>query len=70
MMIASKKISVIWFKKDLRLYDNEALSSAAEILENTFGLLKVTNTFSSSSSTFPRLICRMRDIKNVPRADT
>ena len=29
MMIASKKISVMWFKKDLRLYDNEALSSAA-----------------------------------------
>jgi DNA-directed RNA polymerase subunit alpha len=29
---------------------DEALSSAAEILENTFGLLKVTNTFSSSSS--------------------
>ena len=29
MMIAPKKISVMWFKKDLRLYDNEALSSAA-----------------------------------------
>jgi DNA-directed RNA polymerase subunit alpha len=29
---------------------DEALSSSAEILENTFGLLKVTNTFSSSSS--------------------
>jgi DNA-directed RNA polymerase subunit alpha len=28
---------------------DEALSSSAEILENTFGLLKVTNTFSSSS---------------------
>jgi len=28
---------------------NEALSSAAEILENTFGLLKISNTFSSSS---------------------
>ena len=25
----TKKISIIWFKKDLRLYDNEALSSAA-----------------------------------------
>jgi DNA-directed RNA polymerase subunit alpha len=29
---------------------DEALSSSAEILENTFGLLKITNTFSSSSS--------------------
>jgi DNA-directed RNA polymerase subunit alpha len=29
---------------------DEALSSSAEILENTFGLLKVTNTFFSSSS--------------------
>ena len=29
MNIASKKISIMWFKKDLRLYDNEALSSAA-----------------------------------------
>ena len=29
MNIAPKKISIIWFKKDLRLYDNEALSSAA-----------------------------------------
>jgi len=28
---------------------DEALSSSAEILENTFGLLKITNTFSSSS---------------------
>ena len=29
MNIAPIKISIIWFKKDLRLYDNEALSSAA-----------------------------------------
>ena len=29
---------------------DEALSSAAEILENTFGLLKVTNTISTSSN--------------------
>jgi len=29
---------------------DEALSSSAEILENTFGLLKVTNTFSASSA--------------------
>merc|ERR1711934_813570 len=28
---------------------DEALSSAAELLENTFGLLKVTNTISISS---------------------
>ncbi len=30
MKIASKKISIMWFKKDLRLYDNEALCAAAE----------------------------------------
>jgi len=29
---------------------DEALSSSAEILENTFGLLKVTNTLSASSA--------------------
>ena len=29
---------------------NEALSASAEILENTFGLLKITNTLSASSS--------------------
>jgi DNA-directed RNA polymerase subunit alpha len=29
---------------------DEALTSSAEILENTFGLLKVTNTFSTSST--------------------
>ena len=29
MNSAPKKINIMWFKKDLRLYDNEALSSAA-----------------------------------------
>ena len=49
MMIASKKISIMWFKKDLRLYDNEALSLAAAN-GFTVGLFETMGSYYISGS--------------------